>query len=313
MAYESVYLEKELQIDRIYTIHYFEYRNDFYYAGERHNFWEFQCVDKGKAEVCAEDEHYVLNRGQVIFHKPNEFHNLSATGTNAPNIIVVSFACNSPCMSFFENKLLEFSDTERSILGLIIAEARHCFSSPLDNPYTEKMEKRPDILFGSQQLLISYLEQLLIHMLRRYTTTPRYPSSSLEDAGPVSSASRKIVSYFEEHIRDSITIEDVCHDNLIGRSQLQKLFREEYGYGVIEFFSHMKINFARQLIRENDMNFTQISEFLGYSSIHYFSRQFKKICGMTPTEYASSIKAISERPQDTDPRNNKEDKNGADA
>ena len=71
----------------------------------------------------------------------------------------------------------------------------------------------------------------------------------------------------------------------------------------------MKINFARQLIRENDMNFTQISEFLGYSSIHYFSRQFKKLCGMTPTEYALSIKAISERPQNPD----KDDKNGADA
>lgn len=62
----------------------------------------------------------------------------------------------------------------------------------------------------------------------------------------------------------------------------------------------MKINFARQLIRENDMNFTQISEFLGYSSIHYFSRQFKKLCGMTPTEYALSIKAISERPQNSE-------------
>ncbi len=57
----------------------------------------------------------------------------------------------------------------------------------------------------------------------------------------------------------------------------------------------MKIDFARQLIRDNDMNFTQISDFLGYSSIHYFSRQFKKITGMTPTEYATSIKALSER------------------
>lgn len=213
-------------------------------------------------------------------------------------------------MKFFEDKILEFSDTERSILGLIIAEARHCFSSPLDNPYTEKMEKRSDIPFGSQQLLTLYLEQLLIHMLRRYATTPRYPSTILNDSSSISSASRKIVNYFEEHIRDSITIEDVCHDNLIGRSQLQKLFREEYGCGVIEFFSHMKINFARQLIRENDMNFTQISEFLGYSSIHYFSRQFKKICGMTPTEYAYSIKAISERPQD--PAQESNEKNGAD-
>ena len=57
----------------------------------------------------------------------------------------------------------------------------------------------------------------------------------------------------------------------------------------------MKITVAKQLIRENQMNFTQISDFLGYSSIHYFSRQFKKIAGMTPTEYVTSIKARSER------------------
>ena len=43
------------------------------------------------------------------------------------------------------------------------------------------------------------------------------------------------------------------------------------------------------------MNFTQISETLGYSSIHYFSRQFKKLTNMTPSEYASSIKALSEK------------------
>ena len=84
---------------------------------------------------------------------------------------------------------------------------------------------------------------------------------------------------------------------MIGRSQLQKLFREEYQCSVIEFFSRMKIDFAKQLIRENEMNFTQISDFLSYSSIHYFSRQFKKLSGMTPTEYATSIKALSERPQ----------------
>ena len=56
----------------------------------------------------------------------------------------------------------------------------------------------------------------------------------------------------------------------------------------------MKIDFAKQLIRENDMNFTQISDFLGYSSIHYFSRQFKRSTGMTPSEYVSSIRALAD-------------------
>ena len=82
---------------------------------------------------------------------------------------------------------------------------------------------------------------------------------------------------------------------MIGRAQLQKIFQEQHQCGAMDFFSRLKIAYARQLIRENQMNFTQISEFLGYSSIHYFSRQFKKISGMTPTEYITSIKALSER------------------
>ena len=91
-----------------------------------------------------------------------------------------------------------------------------------------------------------------------------------------------------------MTIDEISKSNMIGRSQLQKLFRDQYQCGVIEFFSRMKIDFAKQLIRENDMNFTQISDFLGYSSIHYFSRQFKRITGMTPSEYASSVKAVAD-------------------
>lgn len=83
---------------------------------------------------------------------------------------------------------------------------------------------------------------------------------------------REIIHYLEQHIRESLTIQEISRNNMIGHSQLQKIFREEYQCGVIEFFTRMKIDFAKQLIRENDMNFTQISDFLGYSSIHYFSR-----------------------------------------
>ena len=148
MAYQSIQLDQELFVSDIYTIHYYEYRNDFHFDGERHDFWEFQCVDKGAAEVITDNGTYTLTRSQVIFHRPNEFHTLKANGRTAPNIIVISFACNSPCMKFFENKILEFSDTERSILGRIIAEARNCFASPLDNPYLEKMiQKKSTVPF----------------------------------------------------------------------------------------------------------------------------------------------------------------------
>lgn len=296
MAYEKFMLDEDLHIDFIYTVHYFEYRSDFHFAGERHNFWEFQCVDKGTAEVQTDTGTHILNSGQLIFHKPNEFHTLTAVGKSAPNIVVVSFETSSPCMSFFENKILNLSDTERSLIGMLIAEARRCISTPLDDPYLQKMEKKKDSLFGSQQLIRLYLEQMLIYMIRRHSFPQlSVPISKFANLKNDSAAYNKVMFYLEEHIRESVTIPQICHDNLIGRSQLQKMFREQHQCGVIDFFSQMKIDLAKQLIRENQMNFTQISEFLGYSSIHYFSRQFKKISGMTPSEYATSIKALSER------------------
>ena len=122
MAYQSIQLDQELFVSDIYTIHYYEYRNDFHFDGERHDFWEFQCVDKGVAEVITDNGTYTLTRSQVIFHRPNEFHTLKANGRTAPNIIVISFACNSPCMKFFENKRLNhkfcgISDSSRSSVG----------------------------------------------------------------------------------------------------------------------------------------------------------------------------------------------------
>ena len=108
---------------------------------------------------------------------------------------------------------------------------------------------------------------------------------------------KRVVNYMETNINGHLTIEQICRDNMIGRTQLQKIFQQEAGVSVIEFFSRMKIDAAKHMIRIGRLNFTQISEQLGYSSIHYFSRQFKKITGMTPSDYVSSIKAIVEKEQ----------------
>ena len=70
MAYEYVELAQEITIRRIYTVHYFEYMNDFYYAGESHDFWEFLFVDKGAICVTAGDEHLNLKKDEIVFHKP---------------------------------------------------------------------------------------------------------------------------------------------------------------------------------------------------------------------------------------------------
>lgn len=299
MGFKSLELRQEISIHKIVTIHYFEYMSDYSFPGERHNFWEFLCVDKGEVHVTAEDRTFLLTKGQIIFHKPNEFHTVKANGKTAPNLVVVAFECDSPCMKYFKNLITIIGEGERSILARIIYEARHCIKTPLNNPATTEMERSYSTLFASEQMIGILLEGLLISLLRRQ----QLPTQSISPLPAVKSVSKKkdallyshITRYLEEHIREKLTIEKICRENLIGRSQLQKLFRDHNQCGVIDYFSHLKIDLAKQLIRENHHNFTQISDFLGYTSIHYFSRQFKKITGMTPSEYASSIKVLSDR------------------
>lgn len=300
MNYTSTSLENVLKIDKLYTIHYFEYMNNFFFKGESHDFWEFIYVDKGEVDIFMGTTPVTLKKGEIAFHKPNEFHRVSATGRSAPNLVVISFESKSPNMDFFQNKVLKIDELERTLLADIIIEARHVFSCRLDDPYLSEMTKRDSIPFGSEQLIQLDLEHFLIHLIRRFTN-PLIVAKSTTENLPKSIKTKsdteifnRIVSYMEANLNAHLTIEQICRDNMVGRSQLQNIFQKKANVGIIEYFLRMKISAAKDMIRNGQMNFTQISEKLGYTSIHYFSRQFKKITDMNPSEYASSIKAMTD-------------------
>lgn len=294
MKYKAVELKEEFSINRIISIHYFEYMSDFKFAGESHNFWEFLCVDKGEVEVTADLEKITLHRGDIIFHKPNEFHNVAANGVSAPNLVVISFECGDPAMGFFEDKILKVGEGERRLLAQILVEAREVFPGPMDNPYQEELVRGKARPFGGEQLIKLYLEQLLIHLYRENAFFQEVQREQPYAARKSETLYGDVVAYLEHNIRQQLTVEQICKDNLIGNSQLKKLFREREHCGVIEYFNRKKIEMAKELIRSRSMNFTQIADYLGYASVHYFSRQFKKTTGMTPTEYTASIKQLSE-------------------
>ncbi len=294
MSYQKTSLTKTIDIDSLYTIHYFEYTDKFYFSGERHDFWEFICVDKGSVSISMEDTELVLHKGDIAFHQPNEFHKVSTYGQIAPNLVVISFDTTSPFMDFFRGRVLKIDETERTCLANILKEARKLYSTPLDDPYATEMIKKEHLLVGAEQMIQMYLEHFLIHLVRRYTEDQQqyFGIPALKNGTDVF---RRVIEYMEANLSEHLSIEQICRENMIGRTQLQKIFQKEAGLGVIEYFSKMKIDAAKHMIRIGRMNFTQISEQLGYSSIHYFSRQFKKLAGMTPSEYVSSIKAIVEK------------------
>ncbi len=307
MKYQGITLTDAFRIENLYSLHYFEYMNSFFFPGESHNFWEFVCVDKGEVTIGAGSHTHTLKRGQIIFHKPNEFHWVKAGTGAAPNLVVISFSCSGQLMDFFEGKILQVTSDERKLLAKAVMEAKEYLSDPLGDPYQTVLRAIPGASPVSGQLIRQYIEQFLISLYRRCIAqhpavacpAPVCPPAKMTRENTNEEIFSDIIRYLERHVPSHVTIEKICRDNLIGRSRLQKLFQQKCGQGIIEYYTGMKIEAAKQMIRTEKMNFSQISENLGYSSIHYFSRQFKKKTGMTPSEYAASIKAISERPFDS--------------
>ena len=115
MSYTPVQLERPLRIEQLYTVHYFEYTSSYAFAGESHDFWELLYVDKGSVCVTAGEERFDLGRGQMVFHPPGEFHALSANGVTAPDLVVVSFRCDSPAMDCLRGRVLSMGSEQQHL------------------------------------------------------------------------------------------------------------------------------------------------------------------------------------------------------
>ena len=98
----------------------------------------------------------------------------------------------------------------------------------------------------------------------------------------------------QKNLDKNLTLGDLARYAGVSESTIKAAFRDHIGQGALAYFIGMKMAAAKVYIREGDYNLTQIADRLGYNSIHYFSRRFRLLYGMSPTEYARSIKAIGE-------------------
>lgn len=111
MEYTGITNKRTISVDKIFSIHYFEYDCDFTFDGESHDFWEFICVDKGEVNIIAGDETYSLKTNDLFFHEPNEFHTVQANGKSAPNLVVISFSCQDEILQYLKHKILRIDQT----------------------------------------------------------------------------------------------------------------------------------------------------------------------------------------------------------
>ncbi len=283
--------EKKFNVTKIITIFYMEISKSFKYDGERHDFWEMVYIDKGEMICTADKNRFILKSGEMTFHKPNEFHNLSGDNNTAPNISIITFECKSSAMKYFEGKIFKLTPEEKSMLSLLFSEGLSCFqlADPL-NPLLQSLVQIEDAPFGSSQMTKNLLEAFLI-MLCRHTdvVTKKMRRSYVIDGVDVPYNIKEILDFLRQNIYGKITVQDVAQYVGKSESSVKQLFSKYQKNGIIKYYNSLKIKEAKKLIREDKYNITQISDMLCFDNPQYFSKAFKKFTNMTPSEYKASI------------------------
>lgn len=288
--YVGIPMQNVIQIEELFTIHYYELGKNFKYLGEVHNFWELLYVDKGCVEIFGGNKRYYLEQGEVIFHKPLEFHSVASSGKTAPNVAIISFSSNSSVMSEFDERIMKISSKGSELLSKIISLSGEILALDVhDINYTPIVFKKSTSPY-SIQLLKIYIEHLLLYLIEIETKDSiksRIVNSNYENFEK--SIIKRINEILIDNIYGNITLETLSKLLNLSPSHICTIFKESTGESIICYFNKLKIQEAKRLMREESYNVTQISEVLGYNTIHYFSRIFKKLTNMSPTEYAKSL------------------------
>lgn len=286
MEFKLKRFEKQIEVSRIANIHYFEFTKEYQTIKDNHAFRELVYVDTGSINIEAEGYSGILKEGEMIIHKSGEVHSLSCIKNIAPNVIIIGFECKNEELDAFSDCPTTLTDEQQKILTEVIKEGRTVFKAPYDIPNLKDMKKRKDYPFGADQMIKIKLEMLFIDLVRSRESTALSAQSENFDPKML-----EVYNYIRKNFREKITLSELCFLFGTNKTTLCLGFKKSYGNTVIGYINYLKIREAKKLMREGNYNLSQISSMLRFSSLHYFSRLFKKQEGSSPTEYIHTIKS----------------------
>ena len=255
-----------VQVDCLYTLFYQEREAGFVFPGETHSMAELVYVDQGSLHSVADGQDLILEQGDMVLYAPEQWHMQYAEPPQAPRLVSIGFEARGVRWESLSNRRFHSDREAIRLLQQILAEQEQ----------------------GDGERIFSLLTLLLLRLQGKNGKAEKQcvqPDISGENI-----MIRKAQQYVQENVTQKLTVPVVAEAVGVSASYLTALFQKHLRFSPGEYIRRIKLQQSKQLIREGQMNFTQIAETLQYSTVHHFSRQFKQAFGLTPTEYAKSVR-----------------------
>ena len=268
---DSLRVDHQLRVEGIYTFFYHEKEQGFLFPGEAHPMAELTYVDQGAMHSVVEGQDLLLKQGDLVVYGPNQWHMQYSDIGVAPRYVTISFEISGLELAPLLNRKFSAPQDVVKLLQNMLRE-----------------QERMDTY--SNDIILSQLNLMLLLLLRE-SAAPK--SARLQTSNSIHSENeiiRQAQQYISSHIREKLSVPLVARQVDVSPSYLTALFHKNLQISPGEYIRRIKLQESKQMIRENNLNFTEIAAELQYSTVHHFSRQFKEKFGITPTEYAKSVR-----------------------
>lgn len=272
-----------ISVRSIRTVYSIDYRGkNIPQTGDVHDFPELIFIRSGYDTIRIGEARVALKAGQMTFYPPGAYH-IGEDGGDL-SLYVITFDSDSEALNALYCRAITLSKRQIDELSAIVDLGLSLFERIPKGGEFRGMRKKEGASDYELQKMKNRLELFILDVYNGISSQ----RERSEDQKKLLFG--EICDYLGERLDRSVTLEGLSRRFHLGKSTLTALFRSECGMGVIAYFNRMKIDEAKRLIRVGNMNFSEISDSLGFSSIHYFSRLFKATEGVTPSEYARGSK-----------------------
>lgn len=268
--YTYKYVKKEINIDAFVGALDQIRPIGFVFNGEMHDFWELVMIESGNAIATAEDTIYNLHEGQLLFHKPMEFHRIKSAENSAPHLKIISFKASGKYIKNFENTCFDLSPTDK----VRFSEITSTIMSALELYKKDNEAQRYNYLFNKAAVL---LEGLLLDL-------DTLNKNSNFDPTRNEILYSEIINVMNAHCHENLSIGDIAKLCNLSVSNMKRIFSLYSDKGVAKHFLSLKIRHAMLLLSHGE-TVSEVAETLGFQSSSYFNTCFKRETGTSPGKY----------------------------
>lgn len=257
-----------------------------------HPEFEIYYMFNGERYYFIENKTYHVRKGSLVLIDSMHIHKTSELGKDFHDRFLIELNIE-PFSSFFQN-----------ISGMSLAEffARYSCVLELDEQSQDWIERRfYDIMEESKKkfddypvLIMMKITEILLLVRRFHSNRLIPPNLSMSDKSKHQLINEIAAFITQGEIRVK-SLDDICSRFFISKSYLCRIFKEVTGFTIQDYVNIHCIKKAQQLLEQNDLSVADISETLGYNSVTYFERVFKKYTETTPLKYRKKLRIIKQK------------------